>query len=93
MQTWTMIAVIALSAVNTAGFAVCAADKRAAITHRRRVRESTLFALALAGGAAGVYLAMLVCRHKTRKKKFAVLMPLILIVQAALFCWLFLRGA
>lgn len=92
MRIWMTAVAAALAAVNIAGFAVCAADKRAAEMHRRRVRESILFALALAGGAAGVYLAMLVFRHKTRKLKFSLLMPLVLLAQAALLCWLFLHS-
>jgi uncharacterized membrane protein YsdA (DUF1294 family) len=89
MQILTVAAAVYLTTVNIAGFAVCGADKRAAVRHRRRVRESTLLALALAFGAAGVYLAMLIFSHKTRKLKFAVLTPLCLLAQAALICWIF----
>ena len=72
-----------LTAVNLIGFAVCAADKCAAVKHARRVRERTLLALAVLGGALGVWLSMLVCHHKTRKPKFMILVPTALIAQAA----------
>lgn len=70
--------------LTAAGFIICAADKRAAVRHSRRVSERTLFLLAFFGGALGVWLAMLIFHHKTRKLKFAVLMPALAIVQAAL---------
>ncbi len=71
-----------LLAVNIAGFAVCAADKRAAVRHARRIRERTLFAFAFLGGALGVWLSMLAFHHKTRKLKFMVFVPIALIAQA-----------
>lgn len=73
-----------LIAVNTVGFIVCSADKRAAIKHRSRVSERTLFALALLGGALGVWLAMLIFHHKTRKLRFMLFMPLVAAAYAAL---------
>jgi len=70
--------------LNIVGFIVCAADKRAAIRRKRRVRERTLFVLALLGGALGVWLAMLIFHHKTRKLRFMVFMPLIALAYAVL---------
>ena len=87
MQIWEAAAVAALALINTIGFAVCAADKRAAVMRRRRVPEKALFALAFIGGAAGVYIAMLIFSHKTQKRRFAILMPLILMAQAAIVIW------
>ena len=90
MQIWEWIVLVWLAAANITGFAVCAADKRAAKRGVWRVRESTLFVLALIGGSVGVWLAILLFRHKTRKLKFTVLIPLICIVQAAAVLWAFL---
>ena len=89
MPRWSVIAGAALLAVNIAGFALCAADKRAARLKKRRVSERALIAWALLFGAAGVYLAMLVFSHKTRKAKFSVLVPIALAVQAVLAGWIF----
>ncbi len=69
---------------NIVGFVVCAADKRAAIRHNRRVSERTLFLLALVGGAIGIWLSMLFFRHKTRKLRFMVFIPVIALAHAAL---------
>jgi uncharacterized membrane protein YsdA (DUF1294 family) len=73
-----------LTVINIAGFIVCAADKQAAIKHKRRVSERALFVLALLGGALGVWLSMLIFHHKTRKLRFMFLMPVIALVYTAL---------
>lgn len=91
MQLWETAAAAVLAAVNVAAFVVCAADKRAAVKNKSRVRESTLLALAFFGGAAGMYLAMLLFRHKTQKPKFSVLVPLLLIAQLALIIWILIQ--
>ena len=87
MHIWEAAAVAALALINIIGFAVCAADKRAAVMRRRSVPEKALFAIALLGGAAGVYIAMLIFSHKTKQRRFAILMPLILMAQAAIAVW------
>ena len=92
MTIWEIAALSALIVMNIVAFAVCAADKRAAIRNKRRVRERTLFLLALFGGAAGLYISMMVFRHKTRKMRFKVLIPAILFAQAALITWIILRS-
>jgi len=80
----TYILIGYLTVINIAGFIVCAADKRAAIKHKRRVSERALFVLALLGGALGVWLSMLIFHHKTRKLRFMFLMPVIALVYTAL---------
>lgn len=91
MHKWSIIAGALLLAVNIAGFALCAGDKRAARLKKSRVPEKTLLAWALLFGAAGVYLAMLVFSHKARKPKFSVLVPVALAAQAVLAGWIFWR--
>lgn len=77
-----------LITANIIGLIVCAADKRAAIKHRSRVSERTLFALALLGGALGIWLAMLIFHHKTRKLRFMLFMPLVAAAYAVLVIFL-----
>jgi uncharacterized membrane protein YsdA (DUF1294 family) len=91
MQKWSMIAAALLLGVNVAGFAMCAADKRAARLKKRRVPEKTLLAYALFLGAAGVYCAMLIFSHKTKKLRFSVLVPIAVAAQAVLMGWIFWR--
>ncbi len=77
-----------LAIVNITGFAVCAADKRAAVRHARRLRERTLFLLAFLGGALGVWLSMLAFHHKTKKLLFMIFVPVVFVVQAVLVFYL-----
>ena len=74
-----------LLAVSAAGAVVCVYDKCAAPRGWRRVPERTLFFWALVGGGAGVYLAMLLMRHKTLHRSFMFGIPAIMVLQAAIF--------
>lgn len=60
-------------------------DKWKAIHGKWRIRESTLLGLSLIGGAAGGLAGMYLFRHKIRKMRFQIGVPLMLLVQAALF--------
>jgi len=51
-------------------FALYAADKRAAQTHRWRTPENTLLLVGLVGGWPGAAIAQQVLRHKTKKLSF-----------------------
>ena len=84
----SIYAAVYLLIINPIGFFICAWDKRAAIKGRRRVSEKALFSVAFCGGAAGVYLAMLIFKHKTRHWYFMFFMPVIIAAQAALTVFL-----
>jgi uncharacterized membrane protein YsdA (DUF1294 family) len=71
--------------VNAAAFAAMAIDKRRAIAgNRRRIAESTLLALAVAGGSAGAIFGQYRLRHKTRKQPFATRLLLLAGLQAGM---------
>lgn len=72
-----------LAAANLLLFVLMGADKRAARRHRRRIRETTLLALAVLGGSLGGLLAMPVFHHKTKKPAFFLGIPVIFLVQLA----------
>ena len=78
------ISFIYIIAVNIITFSTYAFDKYKARNNTWRIRESVLLILAAAGGALGALAAMYLFRHKTRKWKFAMGVPAILTVQAAL---------
>ncbi len=63
-------------------------DKYKARKGKWRTPEATLLWLAFLGGALGALLGMLTFRHKTKHKKFQILVPLFLILQAALAVYL-----
>lgn len=75
---------IYLLCINIAAFLVTAADKRFAKRQKHRVRERTLILLAAAGGALGTFLAMELCRHKTKKPLFYIGVPLLLFLWVAI---------
>lgn len=64
-------------------------DKRRAGSNAWRVPESTILAIAAAGGSIGVLRAMYKYRHKTKHAKFYLGVPFILFVQANILLYLF----
>ena len=78
-----MLYLIYFLIINLLSAAVCALDKKMALSEGWRVRENTLFALSLLGGSVGMYLAMRLIRHKTLHKRFMIGIPLIIILQSA----------
>ena len=77
MQSWFYYYLLA---VNIITFIVFAVDKAKAIRGQWRVSEAALLGLSLIGGAIGGLLAMYMLHHKTRKPRFAVGLPLMLLV-------------
>ncbi len=80
--------------INIIAFLIMLIDKTKS-THRgaERISEGTLFFLATAFGAVGVYLGMFSFRHKTQKWYFLIGIPLLIIQNSALvYCiYLFLN--
>lgn len=67
--------------INLIAFCSMGRDKRRARNGEWRIPEATLFLQALLGGSIGSILGMAFFHHKTRKLKFRIGMPLILLVQ------------
>ncbi len=63
-------------------------DKKRAIRGEWRIKESTLWLVALLGGAIGGFIGMRVYRHKTKHTSFAFLFPLIACAQIVLLVYL-----
>ena len=74
--------------INLFTFALFGADKHFAKTGARRVPEHRLFLFALLGGSAGAIFGMYVFRHKTRKPRFRLGLPLVLLLHAFVLIWL-----
>lgn len=70
--------------INALGFSLMLIDKRRAIKKKWRIREATLFAVAILGGSIGSLMGMHIFRHKTRHKAFTIGMPTILASQIML---------
>lgn len=75
---------IYLIIINAMAFVLMLADKLLARNKLWRIPEATLLGTAFAGGSLGAFLGMYLCRHKTRKTKFFVGVPLLLLIQIIL---------
>lgn len=75
--------------INFVGIFVMWSDKRKAKKGAWRIKESTLFLVALLGGALGTTCGMYWFRHKTKHWYFKYGFPIILIAEIVLFAWLF----
>lgn len=60
-------------------------DKRRAKLHRGRIPELVLLGAAIVGGSIGGIAGMLLFRHKTKKPRFTVGLPVILAMQIVFF--------
>ena len=70
--------------INVLGLVIMHRDKNMARRGQWRIPENTLRAIAVLGGSIGVFLGMQLFRHKTRKLKFVMGIPIILAFQAFL---------
>lgn len=91
MTTLPTIVLIYLIILNLTGFSMMGIDKQRARRHRWRIPEKNLFLAAVLGGSAGALAGMYVFRHKTKHWYFVIGMPLILILQAGIAGYFFLR--
>ena len=79
---------IYLIIINIIGFFIMWIDKRKAKKGKWRIPENTLFLITLLGGGVGTISGMYTFRHKTKKLKFTIGMPAILILEVVLFIYL-----
>lgn len=70
--------------VNIVAWIMYALDKWKARSGARRIRERSLLIIALAGGSVGALAAMLMFRHKTRKPKFYLSIPVMIVVHCVI---------
>ena len=83
---------IVIAFMSVLAFILYGVDKRRAIKRRWRIKEATLLFVGFFGGSVGSLLAMLLFRHKTRHAIFWTVNVLGLIVQAALYYFLFIKA-
>ena len=80
--------IIYLLAINIIGFLAMFIDKKKAERGDWRIPEKTLFILTLLGGGIGTTAGMYTFRHKTKKLKFTIGFPTILIAQIVIAIYL-----
>lgn len=88
----TPINIIAyLLIINLIGFIVMFIDKRKAIKESWRIPEKTLLFIALLGGSIGTIVGMYLFRHKTKKLKFTIGFPMILLTEIIVIIYLLIK--
>lgn len=79
--------IIYLLIINIIGFLIMGIDKLKAIKGMWRIPENTLFVFTFLGGGVGTILGMYIFRHKTKKLKFIIGMPAILILEILIYIY------
>ena len=69
---------------NVAVLLLYGLDKYKSVRKKRRIQEKTLLQCAFFMGGAGAIFGMVLFHHKTAKKKFTLLVPLAILVNAIL---------
>ncbi len=82
---------IYLIIINLTGFIAMAIDKRRAKKGEWRIKEYTLLMITLLGGGIGTIAGMYTFRHKTKKLKFVIGFPTILIIEVFLVIYLLVK--
>ena len=77
-----------LLAVNIATFLLYGIDKYKAKKGKWRISEATLLTMAAIGGSIGAWAGMRLWHHKTMHKKFKYGIPVIIIMQIAVWVYL-----
>lgn len=79
MSEWIYL----LIAWNIITLLIMGIDKLLAIYEKTRISEQTLLVLAFAMGGLGSLLGSVIFRHKTRKWKFRILLPIALLFNVS----------
>ena len=73
-----------LVVINLISIIVTISDKSRSKRNKWRVKEKTLFTLALLGGSVSMYITMRIIRHKTKHLSFMIGIPAIIVLQLIL---------
>lgn len=84
MNTLTKLLLLYLLIMNALGFLLMRIDKKKAQKNRWRIPEATLMWVAALGGSIGSLVGMNTFHHKTRKPKFSIGIPMLLVLQIAI---------
>ena len=78
--------------INLLAFIMFWVDKRAAQNGQWRISEKALIIVSMLGGSVGSLVSMNIFRHKTKKMKFVLGIPIILILQIAFIIYMCYNG-
>jgi len=88
----SIYAIVYITAVSLLAAILTIRDKGAARKNGWRVKERTLLVVSVIGGSAAMLITMLAVRHKTRRAKFMVGIPLIILIQVVIIVFVFDGG-
>ena len=86
-------ALLYLLIINIVGFFAMGIDKWKAKKDMWRIPEDTLFAITALGGGIGTIAGMYAFRHKTKKLKFTIGLPAILVIETILVIYLVIKNS
>ncbi len=87
MRTFLIYLII----INSLTFLIFGIDKWKAQRGKWRIPEATLIWMSIIGGSVGALMGIYLFRHKMQKSKFNLGIPAILLAQAILAYFIFLR--
>lgn len=92
MEILKYILMAVFAVMTVVGFVVMAVDKVNSKKGKTRIKEFTLFKIALFMGGVGTTLGMYLCHHKTKHWYFMVFMPLLALLNVAIVVvgWIYL---
>lgn len=80
-ETWVWVGLLSMNLITFLTFGL---DKRKALRKQWRIKESYLLLLSALGGSFGALVAIKAFRHKTKKTKFSLGVPLMLALHLGL---------
>ena len=91
MKNYIIVLVCYLLIVNVLAFVLYGIDKRKARKDKYRISEGTLLWMARLGGGVGSWIGIRRFHHKTKHKRFVILVPLWTILWLAGIVYLVIR--
>ena len=76
--------------INLLGMLVNISDKSRAKKEKWRIKEQTLWLIALSGGAPLSYITMKAIRHKTKHMSFMIGMPVLALIEIGLMIYFYI---
>ncbi len=74
--------------INIIGFILILVDKIKACKNKWRIKENTLLFISIIGGSIGELISMLIFHHKTKKNKFIIFIPPLILIQIIIYLYL-----
>ena len=71
--------------MNAIGLLIMLIDKDNSIRNWKRISEFTLLTIAAIGGSIGIFIGMCLFRHKIKKLRFLISVPMCILLHCSIF--------